>query len=58
MLLLLDLTHVICVIQKTQAMTLDTLNSRPVDLNFLSEIKEGEEQLQNVIDELRKAKVW
>ena len=37
---------------KTQAMTLDTLNSRPVDLNFFSEIKEGEEQLQNVTDEL------
>ena len=43
---------------KTQAMTLDVLNSRPVNLNFLSEIQKGEEELQNVIDELRKVNVW
>ena len=49
--------HNLCY-SKTQAMTLDILNSRPVDLNFLSEIKEGEEQLHNVIDELRNGKVW
>ena len=43
---------------KVQAMTLDILNSRPVDKHFLSDIKEGERQLQNVINEFRKVKVW
>ena len=43
---------------KTQAMTLDILNSRQIDDSFILLIKKGEEQLHEVINELRKAKVW
>ena len=43
---------------KTQAMTLDILNSQRTDDSFMLLIKKGEGQLHEVINELRKAKVW
>ena len=43
---------------KTQAMTLDTLNSQQIDDSFILLIKNDEEQLHEVINELRKTKVW
>ena len=43
---------------ETQEMTLDILNSRQIDDSFLLLIKKGEEQLHEVINELRKVKVW
>ena len=43
---------------KTQAMTLDILNSRQIDDSFILLIKKSEEQLHEVINKLRKAKVW
>ena len=43
---------------KTQAMTFDILNSRQIDDSFILLIKKGDEQLHEVINELRKAKVW
>ena len=44
---------------KTQAMTLNILNSQQqIDDSFLLKIKKGEKQLQEVINELRKANVW
>ena len=42
---------------KTQAMTLDILNSRQIDDSFLLKIKKGKGQLQEVISELQKANV-
>lgn len=39
-------------------MTVDILRSRLVGCDFLTQIKEGEEKLLQVVNELRKAKVW
>lgn len=44
--------------KKTQSMTVDILRSHPVGCDFLTQIKEGEENLLQVVNELRKTKVW
>ena len=43
---------------KTQAMTLDILNSHIIDDSFQLKIKKGEEKIHEVINEFRKANVW
>ena len=43
---------------KTQAMTLDILNSRQIHDSFILLIEKSEEQLHEVINKLQKAKVW
>ena len=43
---------------KAQAITLDILNSRQIEDSLLLKIKKCEKQLQEVINELRKANFW
>ena len=43
---------------KAEAITFGILNSRQIDDSFILLIKKGKEQLHEVTNEIRKAKVW